>query len=314
MTSSTVTLAGWMVTVIVPPAGVLIPLSLKLKALGVGDGVGLGLVAGAEGEDEAVLPVPPQAAATTPTAAIASHIFKSAEFPQFCSKRYPSRLLDRPRPSARLDVLGATPTRPAGATPDQVAESENDQDGTDRAHERDHVVDRGDEVVRGVGEGCREAPVVRWSGGHGRTGFGQRDGDGAESDVVFDVLDLALELLDLAGDLTDLVLDGDDVGDVLRLPEQGEHRVALRLFVGEPRLEVDVLGADVLTADVLGLHLAQVRDRVDGRVEIARRHHEADDPRAYPVVGGRVRLRICPGDVAVLDLHDRAHRCQAGVE
>src|SRR5467141_4041705 len=108
MTSWTLTLPGGAVTVIVPAAVVLIPLSLKLKPVGVGDGVGLGLAAGAaEGDEEAVVPVPPQAAATTATTAIATHVFKFVESPQICSWRYPSRLLDRPRPLTPLTEVGS---------------------------------------------------------------------------------------------------------------------------------------------------------------------------------------------------------------
>lgn len=163
MTSWTLTLPGGAVTVIVPAAVVLIPLSLKLKPVGVGDGVGLGLAAGAgEGDEEAVLPVPPQADATRASAAIATHLFKFAESPQICSWRYPSRLLDRPRPLAPLTEVGSpvgsprgflrpTPAGPAGPTPHQVTKAEKDQDGADRAHESDEVIDRGHEVVRGVG-------------------------------------------------------------------------------------------------------------------------------------------------------------------
>ena len=154
-TTSTVTLGGVavVVTLTVPAAVVLIPLSLKLKPLGVGDGVGLGLATGdGEGVDEAEPPAEPHDAAIAATAAIANHLFKTAGSPQVCPWRYRSRLLDRPRPLTRLSVLGATPSRPADAPPDQEAKHEEDQDWTDGAYESDHVVDRGHEVVRGVGE------------------------------------------------------------------------------------------------------------------------------------------------------------------
>jgi len=132
---------------------VLIPLSLKLKPLGVGEGVELGLTTvDGEGVDEAEPPAEPHDAAIAATAAIANHLFKTAGSPQVCPWRYRSRLLDRPRPLTRLSVLGATPSRPADAPPDQEAKHEEDQDWTDGAYESDHVVDRGHEVVRGVGE------------------------------------------------------------------------------------------------------------------------------------------------------------------
>src|SRR6266853_375148 len=88
-------------------------------ALGVGDGVGLGLATGdAEVEDDPVPPAEPHDAAIAATAAIANHLFKTAESPQVCPWRYRSRLLDGPRPLTRLDLLGPTPPRPAGAPPD----------------------------------------------------------------------------------------------------------------------------------------------------------------------------------------------------
>ena len=135
-TTSTVTLGGAAVVVTfnVPAAVVLIPLSLKLKPLGVGDGVGLGLATGdAEVEDDPVPPAEPHDAAIAATAAIANHLFKTAESPQVCPWRYSSRLLDGPRPLTRLDLLGPTPPRPAGAPPDQVTKAEKDQHRTDRA-------------------------------------------------------------------------------------------------------------------------------------------------------------------------------------
>jgi len=149
-----VTLGGEavVVTLSVPVAVVLTPLSLKLKPLGVGDVVGLGLATGdGEVEDDPVPPAEPHDAAIAATAAIANHLFTTAESPQVCPWRYRSRLLDGPRRSTRLDVLGPTPPRPAGTPPDQVAETENDQHRTERAQNCDDVVDRRHEVVRGFG-------------------------------------------------------------------------------------------------------------------------------------------------------------------
>jgi hypothetical protein len=94
-----VTLGGEavVVTVSVPAAVVLIPLSLKLKPLGVGDGVGLELATGdGEVEDDPVPPAEPHDAAIAATAAIANHLFTTAESPQVCPWRYRSRLLDGP--------------------------------------------------------------------------------------------------------------------------------------------------------------------------------------------------------------------------
>src|SRR6266849_5870986 len=135
-TTWTVTLGGVAVVVIVsvPAAAVLIPLSLKLKPLGVGEGVELGLTTvDGEGVDEAEPPAEPHDAAIAATAAIANHLFKTAESPQVCPWRYRSRLLDGPRPLTRLDLLGPTPPRPAGAPPNQVTEAQKDQHRTERA-------------------------------------------------------------------------------------------------------------------------------------------------------------------------------------
>src|SRR6266849_1760840 len=115
---------------------------------------------------------------------------------QFCFKRYPARLLER---WAIPAFLRATPAWTAGAAPDQVAETEQDQDGSDGTQTGDQVVDRGHEVVRRVAQSRREAPAVGRSVCRRRAGLGQRHGDRAEGHVVVDVLDLTLELLDLTG-------------------------------------------------------------------------------------------------------------------
>src|SRR5207248_11046168 len=129
----------------------------------------------------------------------------------------------------------------APRAPQDVAQPGQDDQRTDRSEGGDHVVDGGDEVVCRVVERGREAPAVRLPGLSRRPGLCQRDRHRAVRGVVVEVLDLSLELLDLARDLADLVLHGDDVVDVLGLGQQGEHRVALRLGVGETGPEVDVL-------------------------------------------------------------------------
>ena len=54
--------------------------------------------------------------------------------------------------------------------------AEEDQDWSDRASTGDHIVDGGDEVMRAVAEGCREAPAVALCGGLERgPGFQQAD-------------------------------------------------------------------------------------------------------------------------------------------
>src|SRR3979490_1502955 len=143
--------------------------------------------------------------------------------------------------------------RRAAPAPQQVAKPEQDDDRADRAEAADDVVDRRHEVVRCVGERGREAPAVGLSGLSWRPGFADGHGDAAVGRVVLDVCDLTLQLLDLLRDLAELVLHGDDVGRRLCLAEQGQHRVALSLLVGQARLEVDVLRADVVAADVLVL-------------------------------------------------------------
>src|SRR4029077_8110232 len=117
-----------------------------------GEDVGLRVTPGLGDGGEPVPPVLPHAEAIAATAAIANHLFKAVGSPQVRSKRYPSRLLDVPRPLTRLKALGAAPARSPGATPHDITEAEKDQHRSDGAKESDDVVDRGHEVVRGVGE------------------------------------------------------------------------------------------------------------------------------------------------------------------
>src|SRR4029077_11680908 len=161
-TTSTVTPPpGWTEREIVPEAPVLIPLSLKLNPLGVGDGVGLGLATRLGDGGDPVPPELPHAEAIAATAAIANHLFKAVGSPQVCSRRYPSRLLEAPRPLTRLKALGAAPPWSPGATPHDVTEAEKDQHWTSGAQRCDQVVDRRDEVVGCIAQ-CRcEAPAVR---------------------------------------------------------------------------------------------------------------------------------------------------------
>src|SRR6266849_2856479 len=332
MTTSIVTLPCSTTRVAEPEAVVSIPVSLKLSPLGEGDGLGLATIGLGEGEVAAVPPPEaPQAEMVAANATSATTRFKPAVSLQLCSWRYHCRLLDGhsrsasinsdgpgfPRPTRIVRWLGrsgVTPARTAGAAPQHEAEAEKDQDRAHGAQAGDEVVDRGDEVMRGIAESGRESPAVRRSRRHRSTGLSHLHRDGAERHVVLDVLDLAFELLDLTGDLAQLVLDQDDLLDGLRLGQQREHRVALRLLIGESRLKVDVLRADVVAADVLGLDLAHLRKGVDGLIEVRGGDHEGDDARADLVVGHRVGLGISPRDVALLELHQRAHRGEAGIE
>src|SRR5207302_2462821 len=59
-----------------------------------------------------------------------------------------------------LCVLDDRPAGAAGASPQQIAEAEEDQDRTNRSEAGDDVVDGGHEVVGTVANSSRETPAV----------------------------------------------------------------------------------------------------------------------------------------------------------
>ena len=131
---------------------------------------------------------------------------------------------------------------------------------------------------------------------------------------MIDVLNLALQLLDLAGDLAELVLHRDDVLHRLGSLQKSEHRVALSFLVDEARLQVHVLGADVVAADVLALDLAHLGELIDRVVELGRRDHESDHAGPDLGIGRRVGLGVGAGDKASLQLNQSADVGELGVE
>src|SRR6266852_4658290 len=248
--SSIVVLVAPANTVIVPAA--LTPGSGRMlnvtpagegKPLGAGDGDGL------------VAAWPPQAPNPRAIATIATWALAAVTAARHRVPALPQQVTGRPdgagwdcgpaRPcDPCLRVMRGGSNRPAPRAPQQVPQAGDDDQRTDRPERGDDVVDGGHEVVGRVVESGGETPAVRRGAGRGRSGLGQGHRHGAVRGVVVEVLDLPLELLDLGGDLADLVLHGDDVVDVLGLGQEREHRLALSLDVGQPRAQVDVLGAD----------------------------------------------------------------------
>src|SRR5256886_4339825 len=237
-----------------------------------------------------------------------------------CLGHYRSRLRERAGISARPAPgwwLCAPGQRHATPAQEQEPQHHEDEERTDRPEACDDVVDRGDEIVCGVVERGGEAPTVGRRRASWRSRFRHGDADRAEGSVVVEVLDLTFELLDLGGDLADLVLDRDDVVDVLRLGQQGQHRVALSFGVGQTRAEVDVLRTDVSAGDVLALHLPHLGQLIDRGVEMGGRDHEVDDARPDLAVLRLVRgarLGIGAGDVAALQLDEVADLCELGIK
>src|SRR5438309_11304577 len=98
--SSIDTLCGSAISVIVPDAVVLIPLSLKLR--GEGGGLGLGTAALGDGEAVEVAGDEPQADPIAASVTTAINCFKPKNPGQDRSRRYPSRLLEEHRASTLL--------------------------------------------------------------------------------------------------------------------------------------------------------------------------------------------------------------------
>ena len=160
-----------------------------------------------------------------------------------------------------------------------------------------------------VAQRGRKAPAVSFRGRRRSPRLSHGDADRAVGSVVIEILDLTLQLFDLSRDLADLILHRDDVVDVLRLGQQRKHRVVLSFGVGEPGAKVYVLGAHVAAGDVLALHLADLRELVDGRVEVRGWDHEVDDPGSdLAGLAGRLRARlgVGAGDEAALRLDQGA--------
>src|SRR6266542_5833730 len=211
------------------------------RSVGPADGDGVCVVGLGEGDAVTVPPDSPHAApARSNRAERANHRLKPALSTHLCSRCYRCRLLDgvaqptlgkvgRVAPAHRWS--GVLRAEPGAAAPDQISEPEQDEDRAQGAKAADDVVDRGHEVVGGGAQGGDESPAVDGRRGRGRAGFEQADRDRAERGVVLEVVDLPPELLDLGGDLAQLVLYGDDVRHRHRLPEQGQHGVALSLCV-----------------------------------------------------------------------------------
>ena len=103
----------------------------------------------------------------------------------------------------------------------------------------------------------------------------------------------------------------------MSLREKREHRVPLRLRVGQACPQVDVLRAHVGSRDVLALDLADLGQLVDRAVEMRGGDHEVDYSRADLAVLNLtcwVGLGVGTGDVAALELDQVADLRELGIE
>ena len=83
-------------------------------------------------------------------------------------------------------------------------------------------------------------------------GLGQEHPDRGEADAAVEQVELALEPLDFRAYSGELTFNCQDLGDVLRPLQQPQQALLLAQRALEPRLQVDELLGDILTAPLRG--------------------------------------------------------------
>ena len=162
---------------------------------------------------------------------------------------------------------------------------QNDQHGPD-AHDPDRqLLDAGDEARPAIAEGAGQLGEVGSLGGGVFLHLVQREVDRGAGHLLAVPVQLRLPALDLVLDVAEGRFDLQQVGEVFGAGLKLLQTCALGRQVGEPGLDVHILGGDILGLLALVGHIARLRHSIQKALVIFFRHTEGQvDAAAGPDV------------------------------